>query len=187
MTQQDIQLLFAYDRWANNRSLLAVSALNAEEFVRDLGGSYPSVRNTLTHIIGGEWIWLTYWKQPPATPAALAELVAQRRGLFNPDVLPDLAAVKSRWAQVEKEQIEFVDRLTSERLQERLPFRGTHVKLAHLMLHMANHSTYHRGQIAFMMRQLHATPVATDFHEFLVEGQHEATSLKQHPMVQPPS
>jgi uncharacterized damage-inducible protein DinB len=51
---------------------------------------------------------------------------------------------------------------------------------------MANHSTYHRGQIAFMMRQLHATPVATDFHEFLVEGQHKTTPTKQHLTEQPP-
>src|SRR3974390_1799579 len=70
MTQQDIQILFANDRWANNRTLLAASALSAEELVRDLGGSYPSVRDTLVHIIGGEWIWLTYWKRPPATPPA---------------------------------------------------------------------------------------------------------------------
>lgn len=175
MTQRDIQVLFAYDRWANNRTLLAASALSVEEFVRDLGGSYPSVRDVLVHIIGGEWIWLAYWKEPPATPASLAELVARRGVLFNPDTLPDLATVQSRWAEVEKEQIEFVNRLTDELLQQMLPFRATHVKLAHLMQHMANHSTYHRGQIALMMRQLHATPVATDFHEFLVEGQHEAT------------
>jgi len=42
--------------------------------------------------------------------------------------------------------------------------------LAHLMQHLANHSTYHRGQVALMMRQLHAEPLATDFHVFLVEG-----------------
>jgi len=38
------------------------------------------------------------------------------------------------------------------------------------MQHLANHSTYHRGQVALMMRQLHAEPLATDFHVFLVEG-----------------
>jgi DinB family len=35
------------------------------------------------------------------------------------------------------------------------------------MQHLANHSTYHRGQIALMMRQLDAEPQATDFHMFL--------------------
>jgi len=42
------------------------------------------------------------------------------------------------------------------------------------MQHLANHSTYHRGQIALMMRQLGAKPMATDFHVFLVESRGEA-------------
>jgi hypothetical protein len=42
------------------------------------------------------------------------------------------------------------------------------------MQHLANHSTYHRGQLAAMMRQLEAEPLATDFHVFLVEGRREA-------------
>src|SRR5207253_2302725 len=54
MTKDDIQLLYKYDRWANNRVLQAASALSAEEFARDLGGSFRSVRDTLVHIIGGE-------------------------------------------------------------------------------------------------------------------------------------
>jgi len=46
------------------------------------------------------------------------------------------------------------------------------------MQHMANHSTYHRGQVGLMMRQLGAEPVATDFHEFLVEGRGEAAAAQ---------
>jgi uncharacterized damage-inducible protein DinB len=38
------------------------------------------------------------------------------------------------------------------------------------MQHLANHSTYHRGQVGLMMRQLGAEPQATDFHVFLAEG-----------------
>jgi uncharacterized damage-inducible protein DinB len=41
------------------------------------------------------------------------------------------------------------------------------------MQHLANHSTYHRGQVALMMRQLDAEPLATDFHVFLVESRRE--------------
>jgi len=59
MTRNDIQTLFEYDRWANNRILQAVSALSPEQLTRDLGGSFRSVRDTLVHIIGGEWGLLT--------------------------------------------------------------------------------------------------------------------------------
>jgi hypothetical protein len=51
MTKDDIQLLYEYDRWVNNRVLQTVSTLSAEEFTRDLGGSFRSVRDTLVHII----------------------------------------------------------------------------------------------------------------------------------------
>jgi uncharacterized damage-inducible protein DinB len=176
MTKDDIQLLYEYDRWANNRVLQAASALGAEEFTRDLGGSFRSVRDTLVHIIGGEWIWLAYWKEPPDSPASLADLRMRRAVLFNPDAFPNVAAVYLKWAEVEKEQTEFVNCVTNELLEKMLPFRTTQVRLAHLMQHLANHSTYHRGQVALMMRQLNAEPFATDFHVFLVEGKREAAA-----------
>ena len=57
-----------------------------------------------------------------------------------------------------------------------LPFRTRQIRLAHLMQHLANHSTYHRGKIALMMRQLEAEPLATDFHVFLVETSETAAA-----------
>ena len=174
MTIDDIRQLYHYDRWANNRVFQAASKLSVEEFTRDLGGSFRSVRDTLVHIIGGEWIWLRYWKEPPTSSALLTGLRTRRDLLFNPDSFPSVATVQLKWAEVENEQTEFVNGLTDELLQRMLPFRATQVRLAHLMQHVANHSTYHRGQVALMMRQLGAEPVATDFHVFLVECSSEA-------------
>jgi uncharacterized damage-inducible protein DinB len=176
MTKDDIQLLFEYDRWANHRVLQAASRLSPEQFTRDLHGSFPSVRDTLLHIIGGEWIWLEYWKEAPRTPALLADLRERRAGLFNLDAFPDVAAVQSKWAEIEKVQADFVSHVTKESLEKLLPFRTTHATLAHLMQHLVNHSTYHRGQLALMMRQLDAEPSATDFHVFLVEGRRETAN-----------
>jgi uncharacterized damage-inducible protein DinB len=154
--------------------LQAVSPLIAEQFTHDLGGSFRSVRDTLVHIIGGEWIWLAYWKQPPCSSALLADLRKRRDALFNPDAFPNVAAVRSEWVEVEKEQVEFVNRVKNESLEKMLPFRTTQIRLAHRMQRLANHSTYHRGQVAAMMRQLDAKPLATDFRVFLVEGRREA-------------
>jgi hypothetical protein len=85
MTKDDIQLLYEYDRWANNRVLQKASELSEEQFTRDLGGSFRSVRDTLVHIIGGEWGWLAYWKEPPHSSAFSTDLRARRDALFNPD------------------------------------------------------------------------------------------------------
>jgi uncharacterized damage-inducible protein DinB len=44
------------------------------------------------------------------------------------------------------------------------------------MQHLANHSTYHRGQIASMIRRLGAEPLPTDFAFFLLERSSESAN-----------
>jgi len=178
MNKDDIQLLYEYDGWANNRVLRAASALSDVQFTRDLGGSFRSVRDTLVHIIAGQWGWLAYWEEPNPGPAFVADLRKRWDVLFYPEAFPDAAAVRAKWVEVEKEQAEFVNGVTNESLARMLPFRTTQASLLHLMQHLANHSTYHRGQVALMMRQLGAEPLATDFHVLLVEGRGEAAAAR---------
>ena len=147
MNRHDVQLLYEYDRWANNRVLQAVSGLSDEQFIRDLGGSFRSVRDTLVHIIGGEWGWLACWKEPTPSSAFVTDLWTRHDALFHPEAFPNVAAVQRKWAEVEKEQAEFVNGVTNESLGKMVPIRTTQVSLAHLMQHLANHSTYHRGQV----------------------------------------
>lgn len=156
----------------------AASQLNTEQFARDLGGGFHSVRETLVHIIGGEWGWLTYWKATSHSSAFLADLWDRHDTLFRADAFPDVEAVRRKWAEIEKEQTEFVSSVTEAALERMLPFRSTQLSLERLMQHLANHSTYHRGQVALMMRQLGAKPVATDFHVFLVEVSGSSTTTR---------
>ncbi|MBS1800317.1 MAG: DinB family protein [Acidobacteria bacterium] len=169
MTKDDILLIYEYDRWANSRTFAAAAKLSHEQFTRDLGGSFRSVRDTLVHILGGEWIWLTYWSSSPENSADLMDIRTRRDALFLPETMATFAAVEAKWREVEQQQLDFLDRLTGNELTKLLPFRSTSIPLVHLMQHMANHSTYHRGQIALMMRQLGAEPLATDFHLFCTE------------------
>lgn len=169
MNKEDVVLLYEYDRWANARVFQSLAALTVEQFTRDLGGSFGSVRDTMLHILAGEWIWLNFWKAPYQDDALLADLRTRRQTLFSPEAFSDLDAVWRKWTEVEKEQLDFVNSVTTESLQKMLPARNTLLNLAHLMQHVANHSTYHRGQVSLMMRQLGAEPVPTDFHVFLGE------------------
>ena len=105
----------------------------------------------------------------PQPPPWLTDFWTQHDGLFTPDAYPDLLAVQRKWAEVEGEQADFVNGVTNDSLQRIIPVRTTQITLAHLMQHLANHSTYHRGQVSLMMRQLLAKPVATDFAMFLMQ------------------
>src|SRR5215475_2643317 len=170
MVKDDIQLLYEYDRWANGRVLQAASALSPEQFTRDLGGSFVSVRDTLVHIIRSEWGWLTYWKSTSHSTAFLQDLWNEDNPLFR------LGAFPSDSGDVGKEQTEFVNSVTEEALRRTLPVLEKQLNLAHLMQHLTNHSTYHRGQIASMIRRLGAEPLPTDFAFFLLERSSESAN-----------
>jgi uncharacterized damage-inducible protein DinB len=185
MTREEVRLLYQYDRWANHRILEFVDALTPEQFTRDLGGSFPSVRDVVLHIVASEWAWLTYWKEPAPSDRILTDLFTRSETLFQCESFPTVASARAKWAEVEKEQVEFVNDVTHELLERTLPVGHTSLSLAHLMQHLANHSTYHRGQIAMMLRQLGAKAQGTDFAEFLLTaadsyshraGQHSTAS-----------
>ena len=174
MNKDDIQLLFEYDRWANKSVLQAASTLSGEQFTSDLGGGFKSVRDTLVHIVSGEWGWLTILKEPALTSAFVTDLWDRIELTFDPKAYRDIAAVRGKWSEVEREQIDFVSGVTDESLMRMLPIRTTHLSLAHLMQHMANHSTYHRGQVSTMMRQLVGNRSLLTLHDscLLAEARH---------------
>ena len=162
MRLEDIRTLYAYNAWANGRILGAAEALSPDQFLRDLGNSFPSVRDTLAHILGAEWIWLRRWsgESPTALPPA---------GDF-----PALASLRERAADLEKERGAFLDALTEARLNGPLHYRDMAGKpcillLAQSLQHVANHGTYHRGQVTTLLRQLGAKPVSTDMSRFYLE------------------
>ena len=162
MTVEDIGILFAYNRWANRRVVNAASPLDPQDFVRDLAASHGSVRGTLVHILWGEWLWLQRWRGDSP------------KSVFDPVQFPDVAALKLRWQTVEREQQDFIGSLTNERLSTLISYQNLQDQtwqypLAHMMQHIVNHSSYHRGQVITLLRQLREIPPSTDFLVFFDE------------------
>ena len=54
--------LYGYNCWADQQALAAAGKLDSGEFLRPMGNSFSSVRDTLAHILSGEWIWLERWQ-----------------------------------------------------------------------------------------------------------------------------
>jgi len=154
-----IQELYRYNRWANARVFEAVSGLTRERFLQDLGSSHPSVRDTLTHIVWAEWIWLQRWRG------------ASPQTVFLATDFPRLDALNARWLEVETEQRAFVESLTVDDLLSMVRYvnlqgQSWQYPLWRQMYHVVNHSSYHRGQVTTMLRQLGTQPVPTDFLVF---------------------
>jgi len=159
MDVERIRALYEFNRWANAEVLDAVSALRPEQWTRDLKNSFPSVRNTLVHILWAEWIWLRRWKG------------VSPKSVFDPTEFATVDLLRTKWLEVEREQADFVTGLNEESLRAVIDYVNTRGEsfaytLWQMLQHVVNHSTYHRGQITMMLRQLGATPVATDLLVF---------------------
>jgi len=159
----EIRELFAYNRWANRRTLDAVSALSEEARNREVGGSFGSLHKTLIHAIGAEWVWLRRWQgtSPLAMPDEWSSV--------------DLQELRRLWSDVEAEQAAHLAALTADQVATVVRYRNFagheyEAPFVQLARHVVNHATYHRGQVTLLLRQLGSEPANTDLVRFYRES-----------------
>lgn len=162
MNVADFQTLYAFNRWANRRTMDSCRAAGATKFEAASAGSFGSMRDTLAHIAWAEWLWLERW---------------QRR---SPKVssLPDASTLEKIERVIEdvaRGQQSFLEKLAADRLQERIAYQNIkgetwEYTLGQMLQHTVNHSTYHRGQIVTLLRQAGAAASSTDYLLWFDEG-----------------
>jgi len=164
MNKQDILTLYKYNQWANARILNAAAHVTQEQYLAP--GSFPhgGLRGTLVHAMFAEWIWRTRWKGTSPTVR------------LKPEEFPTLEALRARWAEEEKQLMDFVDGLTDERLNHTFNYMNTSGKpftkiLWQVMAHVVNHGTQHRTEAAAILTGLGHSPGDIDLISFLIETQ----------------
>ncbi|HEX8237348.1 MAG TPA: DinB family protein [Abditibacteriaceae bacterium] len=150
----NIYELLDYDAWATAKLLEAVESLSLEQFVQEYAGSFSSARQQFVHLLSVTDRYRARLAQKGvpdlspesfATPQDLIIYEAQVRGHLN-DFITGLN--DNSLGQV-------VEHMTRKGL-----FQAT---VSQTLQHMVNHATYHRGQIACLLK-LHGVDFAdTDF------------------------
>lgn len=163
MDAATIRRLFAYTDWANARIAQAIEAIADEQFTRSLGGSFGSIADTLAHVLGADWIWLRRWRGESPTAAPEWTHSRDRTVLF--DAMRIVRSDRTAWLTQLTD-----DKLSTILHSKRLSGETLSMSLDDALLHVANHATYHRGQIATMLRQVGAVAPATDFSLYVVEN-----------------
>jgi uncharacterized damage-inducible protein DinB len=158
MNVADVRQLIAFDDWANQRLFAAVAGLTDEQ-LRRVTSSFSSLWDTLCHIVVEEWIWLRRCTGQNPEAAPLWAVASTRE------------AVAQALAEVQAERSAFLAELADAKLDEAVEFRSleghTHRHtVGDMLIHTVNHSTYHRGQAATILRQLGAAAPETDFVVF---------------------
>ena len=151
MDRPDLQTLLDYHYWARDRVLDAAEKLTPEQFTRDLGSSFKSVRDTLVHVYSAEWAWHSRWRG--VSPTAHLKV----------DDYPDVPTIRTQWSDLERNVRGFLadlDEAGLARVIEYKMFSGqpAATPFRQMVQHMVNHASYHRGQVTTMLRQLGAAP-----------------------------
>lgn len=151
MNFQSLQMLLDYHYWARDRVLDAVEPLTPEQFTRDLGNSFHSVRDTLVHLFSADWVWYTRWQG--GSPQAM----------LDPTTFPDAASIRAAWTEQEQKVRALVVQLGENGIDRVIEYRlfsgqASAQPFWQLLQHVVNHGSYHRGQVTTMLRQLGATP-----------------------------
>ncbi|GAB2652051.1 DinB family protein [Flavihumibacter cheonanensis] len=147
----------AYHIWANEQLYGCIKNLNEESWTKEITSSFPSLLKTLLHMWDAESLW---WQR-----------IQGKTEMFIPSKNFHEHPLKGAEALLMQGHVwkEWLESTSEAKLNE--VFSYTNLKglsyessYSHLLMHLFNHGTYHRGQLVTILRQLGVTDIpATDF------------------------
>lgn len=149
--------LYQYNAWANKRVIGCLS----EQKVTD-----EKILTLMGHVVAAQFLWLHRIK-------GLAAPDVKLWGNYNLEQLNGLSQ------KAGKEWLEFIegnDNFNREMTYKNYVGEDYTNNVEMIMIHLVNHSTYHRAQIAMLLRQIGSTPINTDFitYDRVMTGQLKA-------------
>ena len=142
-----LRQLFSYDEWAIARSLSSID---------------PTVESKakllLSHILLAEKIWLTRLRGDDSSAIPTFEE-------YSIDDCREMAA------ELHQRYVEFIESLSETDLDRSLTYKNTKgvefsTPIREILTHVGLHGVYHRGQIAWLVREGGGTAINTDYITF---------------------
>jgi uncharacterized damage-inducible protein DinB len=144
--------LVDYHYWARDKLLAAVEQLPESAYLAPRPMDYGSIHGTLAHTLGAEIVWSNRWGgvSLPRIPGAsdfkgLSELTARWR--------EQESQIRSYLADLGDDEL--MSRVLEYRSTEGVPFRRD---LWETLIHLINHGTNHRSEVAATITQLGHSP-----------------------------
>ena len=162
-TPSTARMLTRYNAWANQQLFDAVAALPEGEAAKGRASLFRNIVHTLNHNYVIDLIWQ-------------AHLEGREHG-FTARNTPEHPPLPELWREqqrIDDWYVRLSDTATEAQLQEEVQFtliggnRGAMTR-GDILLHVVNHTTYHRGFVADLFYQVPAKPPSTDLPVFLRE------------------
>ena len=146
--------LYKYNAWANNRVINCLSRQNVAD---------EKILNIMGHIVAAQFLWLHRIKGLP--PANVK--------LWGEYSLSQVTTMAEEAGNLWLEFVESTDNFNRELTYNNYLGEPYINNVEMIMIHLVNHSSYHRAQIALLLRQKGFEPINTDFitYDRVITGQ----------------
>ncbi len=154
--------LLLYMLWADRLMLAAVRKVPVADLNRDAGVSFGSLLGTMSHMLASQRLWLSRFLGDPLGSVPTL------------DETPDLPSWIAVWEETASHLEAFVAGLSDDQLASPLTWNSIPDGEEHTLplwqpaVHLVNHTTYHRGQVVSLLRQMGYEPPATDLVKFFL-------------------
>ncbi|MBI3045447.1 MAG: DinB family protein [Betaproteobacteria bacterium] len=163
ITADTARMLARYNAWANQLIFDAVAALPDGEATKERKSLFKNMVHTLNHNYVIDRIWQ-------------AHLERREHGYEarNTKDHPPLAELWRTQQEIDRWYIDWSDALSDAALDEKVNFtliggnQGVMTR-GEILLHVVNHTSYHRGFVADLFYQVPARPPTTDLPVYLRE------------------
>ena len=156
----NISLMTRYSAWANSLLFLALRAAPDDELVKPRQIIFGNLLRTLNHVYTMDLVWQAHLQGKPHAFTTR-----------TPEVRLSFSELCTAQTALDAWYVDLAD-TTGSMGEEVIKFtfigggEGAMTR-ANIILHVVNHTTYHRGHIAAMMYQIPLQPPTTDLPVFL--------------------
>ncbi|MDZ4721412.1 MAG: DinB family protein [Roseiflexaceae bacterium] len=159
VTVEYLRMLFAYQQLANTQLLNAAEGLSDVELDLHPIAAHDSIRETCVHLFSAEWMWCN--RLNGVSPTAM----------LDPADFPSLESIRVRWQSETQALQQFIDRLSATDIEKPASYVRRGITYAtpiwQILVHVAQHSTQHRSELAAMLTILGRSPGELDIIRYL--------------------
>jgi uncharacterized damage-inducible protein DinB len=164
---------FGYNRWATWQMVEHAALLSLDDFLMEDDTPFGSIRNELVHLLDAQWGWID-----------ICDSSLRHNPRTVPDLdfadYPDAESIRHLWERVESATDQFLASIQESDLEREIDpqfeWGDVRAPLWVTLMHLVNHGTQHRSEIAMKLTNLGHSPGMVDFIFYYNSRHHEHDS-----------
>ncbi len=156
-----LKMLMRYKAWADRRLYESLCYLPKKEIIARRQIVFGSILRTLNHVYIMDLVWRAHLEGKPHTFSTR-----------NPEICPPFSELRDAQKTIDDWYISYADDVPPNESDRVIDFTfigggSGSMSRSEILLHVVNHTTYHRGHIGGMLYQIPAESPTTDLPVFL--------------------